>query len=248
MRRFYLGCHEPSWLKRSDVAVPLFVSLRRLVRIRKWYRSVTPWALDSGGFTELTKYGEWTMDARTYVQHAQRCSDEIGSLDWIAPQDWMCEPLMLARTGLDVVEHQRRTVANYVELHALAPHLPFVPVLQGQTLDDYMRCVQMYEHAGVDLAAHVTVGLGSVCRRQHTQEIGDIVTALHERDMRLHGFGCKSGALRRYGALLTSADSMAWSFGGRKRGTCTQYRSRCGECLHWALDWRSDVLASLEDC
>ena len=45
--------------------------------------------------------------------------------------DWMCEPAMLARTGLTVAEHQAGTVANYLELRAAAPELPFIPVLQG---------------------------------------------------------------------------------------------------------------------
>ena len=47
----------------------------------------------------------------------------------------MCEPFMLAKTGLTVAEHQARTVANYLELRSLAPELPFVPVLQGWSLD-----------------------------------------------------------------------------------------------------------------
>ena len=50
---------------------------------------------------------------------------------WAAPQDWMCEPAIIAKTGLAVVEHQRRTVTNFLELQALAPDLPFIPVLHG---------------------------------------------------------------------------------------------------------------------
>jgi len=49
------------------------------------------------------------------------------------------------RPGLTVAEHQARTVANYLELHSLAPELPFVPVLQGWSLDDCHRCVELYE-------------------------------------------------------------------------------------------------------
>ena len=50
----------------------------------------------------------------------------------------MCEPAIVARTGLTVLEHQERTVASYLELRALAPHLPVIPVVQGWHLADYL--------------------------------------------------------------------------------------------------------------
>lgn len=137
MVRFYLGTHEPSWLARSDVDVPLFVSRVRLARLKRWPRAVVPWALDSGGFTELAKFGGWTLTAADYVREVRRAVADIGGLEWASAQDWMCEPAMLARTGLTVLEHQRLTVANYLELLERAPDLPFVPVLQGWTLADY---------------------------------------------------------------------------------------------------------------
>ncbi len=46
-----------------------------------------------------------------------RYDREIGQLQFAAPQDYMCEPEMLQRTGMKIVEHQTRTVANYLELH-----------------------------------------------------------------------------------------------------------------------------------
>jgi hypothetical protein len=36
------------------------------------------WALDSGGFTELHKYGEWLMPAAEYAKTVNRYIDEIG--------------------------------------------------------------------------------------------------------------------------------------------------------------------------
>ena len=63
----------------------------------------------------------------------------------------MCEPPMLARTGLSVREHQRRTVTNFMPLRQLAPDLPFIPVIQGWRLNDYLRCLAIYEAAGLDL-------------------------------------------------------------------------------------------------
>jgi hypothetical protein len=137
--------------------------------------------LDSGGFTELDtprQLGSRT-DPAAYVAVVRRYRDEIGQLAWAAPQNWMCEPWIIAKTGLSIVEHQRRTVENYLTLRALAPDLPFVPVVQGWQINDYLTCVELYAAAGVDLAAAPVVGLGSVCRRQATDEAAEIVDALH---------------------------------------------------------------------
>jgi hypothetical protein len=49
--RFWLGTHMPNWL--DETATPLFVSHRRLAKRRRLPRARGPWALDSGGFTEL---------------------------------------------------------------------------------------------------------------------------------------------------------------------------------------------------
>ena len=54
---FYLGTHQPGWL--SWATVPLFVSDRRLRRYRRLPKARTRWALDSGGFTELSTHGSW---------------------------------------------------------------------------------------------------------------------------------------------------------------------------------------------
>jgi hypothetical protein len=153
------------------------------------------------------------------VAAVRRYRDEIGSLEWAAPMDWMCEPFMLAKTGLTIAVHQARTVANYVELRDLAPDLPFIPVLQGWCLGDYVRCAEMFQRAGVDLTAEPLVGVGSVCRRQATGEIEVIVHTLASMGLRLHGFGVKAGGLQRYADCLASADSLAWSSrrGGRRR-------------------------------
>jgi hypothetical protein len=261
--RFLLGTHQPGWLRKAGV--PLFVSDTRLRVYRRLPVAMAPWALDSGGFTELQQYGRWTVPAAEYVARVRRCRDGIGRLMWAAPQDWMCEPIVIsggragrlrfAGTGLSVVEHQRRTVASVLQLRALAPDLWFIPVLQGYTIVEYLRCADMYAAAGFDLGAEPLVGLGSVCRRQATGEAHQIITALHARGItRLHGFGVKTLGLARYGHLLTSADSLAWSDDARRRGRpmpgcpphrpgcpprCRAHHANCANCLRYALHWRT---------
>ena len=240
MDRFYLGTDRGHWLRTLE-DVPLFVSRVTLDRYKKNLpRATTRWALDSGGFTELDRHGGWTLSPHRYAAKVRRYSDEIGMLDWAAPQDWMCEPHMLANTGLTVADHQRLTTDNYLDLITIWPDGPFIPVLQGWTRDDYLRHVDQYASAGVDLSTQETVGLGSVCRRQALGPAFEIVSSLHP--IRIHGFGMKTDGIHEYGALLASADSMAWSYAGRLRPDPECPKTTCNHCLHYALEWRLNVI------
>jgi hypothetical protein len=70
---------------------------------------------------------------------------------------------------------------------------PFVTVLQGWGLDDYPRCVELYQRAGIDLTAEPLVGVGSLCQRQATGEIEVIVPLTAVAGAPPHGFGVKGG-------------------------------------------------------
>jgi len=244
---FYLGTHEPAWLAR--IAGPLFVSHRRLARRPyRLPRAATAWALDSGAFTEVSQFGAFTTSAAEYVAAVARYRDEVGMLAWAAPQDHMCESWVLERSTIaaTVADAQRWTVDNYLTLRHLAPTLPIIPVLQGQTLDDYRRCADRYDRAGIDLAAAELVGIGSVCRRQATAEIGRLVAAVAGDGLRLHGFGVKVSGLRRYGRHLASADSLAWSYNGRRITPCPHTGAvSCANCLPHAEAWRRHVTTTM---
>jgi len=237
--RFWLGTHRPHWLGLTTV--PLMVSHQTLSTRRNLPHAQGPWMLDSGAFSEIATHGHFTTTPAEYAAAVRRYSDEIGQLEWAAPQDWMCEPFILTKTGVDIAEHQRRTIANYLTLRTLDPALPFIPVLQGWTADDYLHHVDTYQHAGIDLAAQPLVGLGSVCRRQATDTIMALVTRL--QPLRLHGFGVKTDGLARVGFGLASADSLAWSFDARYARPlhgCTH--QTCANCLRYALWWRQRVI------
>ena len=255
---FYLGTHEPSWLRHPGVSVPLFVSRRRLARLaclgpgrpltragRSVYAARVRWACDSGGFSEIAEFGEWRLPVADYVDELRRYRDGIGLMDWAAPQDWMCEPVMLAKTGMRIAEHQARTTLSVLELRRrlAGEDIRIIPVLQGWRLDDYLRHVEQYATAGIDLAAEPLVGVGSVCRRQALGEAASIIRALAALGLRLHGFGMKGEAFALYGAELATADSMAWSYAGRQRPDIKCPAASCANCLHYALDWRTRALA-----
>ncbi|MFE3697301.1 hypothetical protein ACFXO7_05450 [Nocardia tengchongensis] len=257
--KFYLGCHQPHWLTRT--ADPLFISDTRLRDRKSLPRALGEWALDSGGFTQLQKHGNWdSVTPRQYVDRVRRYHDEIGNLTFSAQQDWMSEPIVIhggrigntvfAGTHLSVAEHLHRTVGNLIDLRSLAPDLPIAPTIQGFERADYELCLELYAKAGIDLAAEPVVATGSVCRRQNTREAAEIITAITDAvpHIRLHGFGIKTSGLAEYGSKLASSDSTAWSDTARRQkillSGCTGHKT-CANCIRWAFQWRAKVLASL---
>jgi hypothetical protein len=276
---FYLGTHRPGWLWDGSVDVPLMVSDRWLREYAALHpATVHEWSLDSGAFSELSAYGAWTVSPREYCERVARYDREIGGLAWAGPQDWMCEPeiirggrvsptVIAPGTGLSVAEHQRRTVASYLELTAMWPQFsdteaPFVPVLQGYAPGDYEVCRELYEAAGVDLGTMPLVGVGSVCRRSSAAEICDIVSVVADMSLNSHWFGVKLAGVRlaglRTGTEITpsglvecgpaSLDSLAWSmdarYGERLPG-CTHKAAKCGGCREYAAQYRGKVLDAL---
>lgn len=205
-------------------------------------RAKGPVVIDSGGFSELLLYGRWRTTQARYVYDCRRYQLSLGHVVWYAIQDWMCEPVMVAKTGLSVLEHQRRTIESYLGLVAAAPELPWLPVLQGWEQADYARHLADYRAAGVQASYF---GLGSVCRRQGTAEAEWIVRDLTWRGVSLHAFGFKERGLRAIGHLLHSADSMAWSYNARRHPPMPGHTHKsCANCVTYALDWRARLLAA----
>lgn len=245
--KFYLGTNKAAWLRKATV--PLFVSHRTLRSVVKRRPSRVDWALDSGGFTELSLNGVWTISPEEYAWYAFVYQGHYGRMDWASQQDWMCEDVMLTRTGKTVAEHQSLTTQNLLDLRRIEPKVHFIPVIQGQTVEDYLRHIDQFRDAGIDLTKERTVGIGSVCRRQSTKEIVPIVEEVTGRGLKLHGFGMKTLGLQKVSHLMTSADSMAWSFTARRQQirleTCTHGAPKCSDCLEFATLWRNNLLVKL---
>jgi len=213
---------EPYWAWEGKAGGPLLLELGRVLdrestgrnRLRE---ATVPVLLDSGAFSMIRDNGLWIRSAKEHVAAARRICAALGTVQYVATQDWMCEPEMVRKTGLSVEEHQDRTVRSYIELRDLAPELPLLPALQGHTEDDYLRCNDKYLRAGVDLSTLPLVGLGSVCRRSGTRELERIITGIVRRlrDVNLHGYGVKSDGALLSCLNLRSVDSGAWSSRGR---------------------------------
>tara|TARA_Y100001956_G_scaffold74965_1_gene82498 strand:+ start:96 stop:842 length:747 start_codon:yes stop_codon:yes gene_type:complete len=242
--KFFLGTHVTNHLEKTDV--PLFISRRVIGQRKSIVNTLGEWALDSGGFTELNLFGKWTISEIDYVKQLSKINRSNGLL-WAAQQDWMCEPFMVKKTALTVKEHQKRTVDNIIKLRKLKPDVHIIPVLQGYSLQEYKECFELFESNNIDLRNEKLVGLGSVCRRQNNDDIERIVKYFHHKDLKLHGFGVKTRGLKKYGEMLQSSDSLAWSYGARvNQEYCEQHKKNpttknCANCLTYALEWRNKI-------
>lgn len=214
--RFFCGLHQPSDAKHFDAS---FVSVNRL-RCRKGPFSVGDWIMDSAAFSEISTHGEFRHSVEEYASQIRRWSGN-GRLLAAVAQDYMCEPWIVAKTGLSVLRHQELTIERYDALLAQdRSGVYLLPVLQGYDPADYVRHLRMYADRLCGLA---WVGVGSVCKRNsNARTIEAVLMAIKtERpDLQLHGFGLKATALKSAIVfdLLYSADSMAWSFQARMQG------------------------------
>lgn len=239
--KFYLGIWQPAHARKID---RFFFSFRRL-RGRKspLCENGSDWIMDSGGFNEIRQHGEYTFSVDEYLE-----SVELHQPVAFAVMDWMCEPIMLEKTGLSIQEHQERTIESWQTIRSLwdGQRSEIMPILQGWTPDDYAKHAQMYLAAGTPHDGYF--GVGSVCTRQGTPTINAVLASIHTElpYARLHGFGVKTALLRTWGRnLLYSADSMAWSFAGRKIRNhlpwCKSTAKNRANCLSFALYWRERI-------
>jgi hypothetical protein len=216
--KFYVGIHQPSDAKHLGA---VFVSVHRLSgpKGRRIPFTDQPWIMDSGAFTTIAKHGGYPEPVSTYAAYIRRWASP--NLRAAVAQDYMCEPHMLAKTGLTIADHQRLTIERYdALLEEDLAGVTVMPVLQGYAPADYARHVHAY---GDRLAQGAWVGVGSVCKRNARPDavLAVLEAILNARpDLRLHGFGLKKTALavEAIRSRLESADSIAWSFAARYEG------------------------------
>lgn len=211
---FYTGMHIPGLCRYLDKA---FVSVN-VLKYRKKYIQCPDWIMDSGAFTEISRYGRYRDTPESYYREAKRWFYP-GLRAWVT-QDYMCEPFILRITGMSVEDHQRLTIERYDELRSFRPSVYLMPVLQGYNPAEYVKHLKQY---GERLSEGAWIGVGSVCKRNNSPyDVYRILRCIKDDrpDLRLHGFGLKITALadRRVISLLHTADSMAWSYAARVEG------------------------------
>ena len=213
---FFVGLHQPHDAQHFTRCM---VSVNRL-RGRKSHFPTGEWMMDSGAFTELSRHGRYRHSPEEYAAQILRWC-QCGNMVAAVSQDYMCEPFILAQTGLTVADHQRLTIERYVAIRAAVGSAAYVmPVLQGYKPWEYLSHIEQY---GDLLQSGQWVGVGSVCKRNaNMEEIEQVLVQIHryQPDLQLHGFGVKLTALKSslVRECLHSADSMAWSYSARMQG------------------------------
>ncbi|MEU4220372.1 DUF6884 domain-containing protein [Actinoplanes sp. NPDC026623] len=207
---------------------PVLVSYDRLRDLVGLPVATAPWVLDSGGYQELVKHRGWTVSGSQYTADIRRYRTEIGRLVWAAAQDWPASPTALRATGLTEFEHQIRTTVSAAQLRAADTGVHILTVVTGTTPAGYLRHLDMYRRAGIDLHSEPLVGVGALLGRP-PGEAAQIVEMLHAAGLhRLHLFGGKGRLLEAVGDLVTSIDSAGWS---------DDMRRRADLCPHGLVKW-----------
>ena len=212
--KFFIGIDTIPQAQHFD---RVMMTITRLARRKSDFKA-NDWILDSAAFTRITS-GLGHMPVEDYAKWIERWKD-CGNLVAAVCQDYMCEDIALKATGLSITDHQALTIHNYQRLSEMAPEVYIMPVLQGYQPDDYLRHIKLY---GDILEEGAWVGVGSVCKRNGSPAEVEIVLSKIKNcrpDLRLHGFGIKTTALRfaTIKDMLFSADSMAWNYAARKQG------------------------------
>jgi hypothetical protein len=204
-------------------------------------------ALDSAGFVAMSLYGCYRWTVEQYVELAG-----LHSWTWWAQMDICCEPELtgedsdiLARIFANgyFLAYCQKVARTWREEAGVFWLQDPMPVLQGWTPNDYLRCMDLYdqvlEHEWPDL-----VGVGSVCRRSVEGEDGvlNILEALDSHlphHVKLHLFGVKGSALKHLEGhdRVLSTDSMAWDFRARRdaqdRGVKSTNEHRMEHMRRW---------------
>jgi len=176
---------------------------------------------DSGGYSFMHKKGEYDTTDRHYLEYVERHDPHVWAL-----RDYPCEAAVLDKHGRTVDDHQRMTLDRHRSLMDLKDDYDItgtpMAVLQGWTGPEYVSHMDAMRDAGVltDL-----VGVGSVCRRDATDQILDVLHAVNDAlpsGATIHAFGVKTDVLR--GDIpdkLRSVDTHSYDY--RARYHCVEH-------------------------
>jgi len=223
MEIFFIGVasgSQVSAVKRYGYPyIMLNYATKIATKIKPW-NSIKILFIDSGGYSFFHSKGEYTTSDEAYIRYILRRKP-----DYFALRDYPCEPDILTKWRRTVQENQEKTLDKHLNLLNLMDDWNIwkysepVAVLQGWTLDDYLKHYDMMKEYGV-FSRISYVGIGTLCRRGQENTIRKIVTGIREalpKKFKLHGFGVKISALKYKDVFeaLYSADSVAWGLSER---------------------------------
>ncbi len=210
--------------------------------------------IDSGGFTAAKRWGKYPWSIEQYADFIKKTSRDV-PLDFCAIMDYACEPSVDRSTYQTNVERIEATIQNEIACLTAAPDLPWLSVLQGDSLQE--RAFDLAERKRIDQLPGSYAGIGSVCGRGVSgarQVIKFYTDSLP--GVRFHGFGMHIQALDDDAvyAAIKSWDSYGWNWGRGCKGkdrppeylkrpddSYTTYTRRLAE-----LYWQNTVSPRLE--
>lgn len=175
--------------------------------------------LDSAGYSAMSVMGgfPWTPEQYIFGLCAAYPWASFASLD-------QCVERGVARDRFQIQERISKTINLNKTCQMLANDIGIgdrlMPVIQGETADDYLRCFDALQHM---IGGDRVIGVGSMCRR-HTGGPDGIVSIVDTLDRNLppgvkcHLFGLKSTGGESVADLndrVASIDSQAYGFRAR---------------------------------
>ena len=139
---------------------------------------------DSGGYVFAKKYHYYPFSVDDYVEWLHQMQPAYAAM-----LDYPCEPA-LAPDRQAVRDRQRRTLDYAEKLVKVNAPWTWVPIVQGQHVEDYVLMARRYRAIGLETEY---MGIGSLCARKSVREIRDIVEAVQEElpTTWFHLFGVK---------------------------------------------------------
>jgi len=129
--------------------------------------------LDCGGFTLLNRYGDFPFTVVALMNLVAFLNPH-----YYASMDYPCEPDISRRLGLmNNDERIRATVTNTVAMIEWESQVggQLVPVIQGYTLDEYRKCVDLHHQKGT---IREYMAVGSMCRRISDAELHNLIPGI----------------------------------------------------------------------
>ncbi len=179
---------------------------------------VASWCLDSGGFTAAQRWGRYPWTPRQYAEFARKMARDL-PLDFVAIMDYACEPNVDRSILATNRERIEATIRNEQLCREAAPDLPWLPVLQGDSLEERAYDLELRDKLG--MLPKDYAGIGSVCGRG-IMAARDVIKFYADMlpGVKLHAFGLHVQALDDdavFGATR-SWDSYSWNWGKGQRG------------------------------
>lgn len=174
---------------------------------------VASMCIDSGGFTAARRWGRYPWTIAQYVEFIRKMSRDV-PLDFCAVMDYACEPGVDRSTYRSNRQRIKATIRNEIACRAAAPDLPWLPVLQGDSLEE--RAFDLALRRRIGLLPTDYAGIGSVCGRGARGAIRTVHFYIdHLPGVAFHCFGMHVQALDDDAvfAVMRSWDSYSWNWG-----------------------------------